>query len=201
MHISALDPKQIYPESDLIPHGVDTYSLPAWLGDWGLMNQAIGDEMVFGQRKENHHEENTSNEPLIYLSASGGALPDEPQGIQPEPGLLQGRCQFLLLGFGQLNFLRSYVAVHPLEGLQALDLIAEQMIHFFQSGLPQGGRLSFGQLTGCREHRRQFPLSDVGIFDELVGRPFLKSGFPHVSLKSFGYVREFVTDEIGRAHV
>ena len=65
----------------------------------------------------------------------GLTYPDEPQGVQSEGRLLEGSRQFRLLVLGQPDFLRTNVIVHLREGLQALYLVAEQVIHFIQGRL------------------------------------------------------------------
>ena len=60
------------------------------------------------------------------LQRCGRAVPDKPQGVQSEPGLLEGRCQFLLLCLRQSDFLRANMVVDLRKHLQALHLVAGQ---------------------------------------------------------------------------
>ena len=88
--------------------------------------------------------------------------------------MLERSCQFLPLGLGEPDFLWTNVIVHPREGLQALHLVAEQVVHFIQGRLAQSCGFGLCQIRGDLEHGGECPADDFGILDQFVGGAFLK---------------------------
>jgi hypothetical protein len=108
----------------------------------------------------------------------GRAVPDKPQGVQSEPGLLQGTRQLCLLCLGQPDFLGPNVVVYLRQCLQPLDLVTEQVVHLRQRRTTQCVRFGFGQLRTGVEHRRHCPAGNLGILNELVWGTLLELSFP-----------------------
>ena len=84
--------------------------------------------------------------------------------------------------------------VHLREGLQALHLVAEQVIHFIQGRLTQCCGFGFRQIRGGLEHSGECPADDCGIFDQFVGGAFLKLPLPGRAAKGSADVLELMTD-------